>query len=194
MARLAQQARIGRLVAVAALLGAATLLAPEIIPETELAVPAGRTERLHNPVPVPRHAGFDAPDSPGHVLTDRHSPAADDGAASDDIPGSLAMDERQLELLLEQGFLEVLHPEGGLLRIDLLRIESADAARIFHVAAAGLPGVITERLGNYFATIATPTGVYILERRNGHTQLGNQQQLDLRNNPDARDYRHVPLA
>lgn len=180
--------------AAVALLSLPTLIAPGSSPGSDRAAGAAAPDdRISHASPAAR-TGKAALDASWPVLTDRPSPAAGDGPEPDGGPGSLAMDNRQLDLLLEQGFLDVLHPEGGLLRIDLLRLEKADTVRILHITSAGLRGVITECLGDYFATIATPAGVYTLERRNGHTQLASQQQLDLRNNPDARDYRHAPLA
>ena len=121
------------------------------------------------------------------------APGISDRAATD-LPGSLAFDTRQLDTLIRERALEVLHPEGGVLRIDLDRIIESNGARILLVTSAGLRGVITERADNCFATIATPGGVYVLERRNGITQITDQQQLDLRSNPRDRDFRHAPLV
>lgn len=104
------------------------------------------------------------------------------------------MDGRQLDALIRTGTLEVLHPEGGVIQIELDRLVENDDMRVLHVRSAGLRGVITERSGNYFATIATPEGVYLVERRAGHTRITDQRQLDLKSNPHDRDYRHAPVA
>lgn len=114
--------------------------------------------------------------------------------ADAELPGSLAMDGRQLDALIRTGTLEVLHPEGGVIQIELDRLVENDDMRVLHVRSAGLRGVITERSGNYFATIATPEGVYLVERRAGHTRITDQRQLDLKSNPHDRDYRHAPVA
>lgn len=191
---MARQARIWTLVVIVALPGSRLIDAPEQGVGPDLAVDVAAAASGGDSAPGTLHSGAVVPAVTVHALTDDFSPARDDESPLPAQPGSLAMDDGQLAALLEQGFLDVLHPEGGLLRIDLLRLEQVGSVRTLHIESAGLRGVITERLGNYFATIATPSGVYALQRRDGHTELANQQQLDLRSNPDQRDYRHAPLA
>lgn len=99
-----------------------------------------------------------------------------------------------LETLVSTGSLSLPHPEGGTLNIVLRRNTTKHGSRILHVTTNGYPGTITQRSDGFFATLATPQGIYTLESRGSDTYLVQQRQLDLRINPALRDYVRAPAA
>ncbi|MCZ6642896.1 MAG: hypothetical protein O7G86_03140 [Gammaproteobacteria bacterium] len=99
-----------------------------------------------------------------------------------------------LESLISSGSLSLPHPEGGTLNIILRTNTTRHGSRILHVSTNGYPGTITQRPNGFFATLATPEGIYTLESRGSETYLVQQRQLDLRINPALKDYVHAPAA
>ena len=102
------------------------------------------------------------------------------------------LDAADLESLVVSGALSLPHPDGGTLDIVLQSTTTQPGSRTLHVLSSGYPGTITQRPNGFFATLATPEGVYTLENRGAGTYLVRHRQLDLRINPALVDYVHAP--
>ena len=105
-------------------------------------------------------------------------------------------DTTGIEQLLDNGSIQIPHPEGGLLQVTLRDVRYRHGARILRVQSDGLPGVITQRGERFVGTIATNRATYNLSQHSyqdrGAAQLTDQRQLDLRITPNRDDYRRVP--
>ncbi len=82
-------------------------------------------------------------------------------------------------------------PDGGEIDLAVEEVRVGDATTHVRLSHAELPSTVTLIGDEFFATIATPTGVYALSGDGRFTRLLRHDTLDLRT-LHAEDYRPVP--
>lgn len=177
------------LLASAALLGWGVLLAPDQHHPRATAPSAASPHvpmiaRLHNNVrrrAASPNAGF----QPSSTI-DRH--------ASDVVVEAYPLRESQLAALRLADRIELPHPDGGTIELDLTRIESSHGRCHLTLVHDGLISTFTIARGSFFGTLATTRGVYALEGDRYRSTLIRQALLDQRMNSHALDYRPIPSA
>ncbi len=105
--------------------------------------------------------------------------------------------QAEIQALLQAGAATVYLPDGQLLHLHTSHTRDlAGDGHVITAAAAGLVSTITTRGNLFFATLATPRGVYRLQNlphSNTQASVTAHRALDQRTMQTPRDFAHAPV-